>query len=681
MGNCSVMSLMPVSTMLVSIMLLALRMIQRSHRQREAALTQSVRSRTQERDRERRRESERNRILEMLVSNQPLGTALDAALQLIRSEVPHAVSAIILKRPDGCRMAAGVNVPREWMNALNLPHTIPFEVWKQAQFREELPASLAWKAFNAQLSQPFAGSVCSFSISTPDIGTRDACRGAILLWYPDGTVPAGRDTEVAGIACRLAGLAIEHSRLYEDLNFRAHHDSLTGIPNRILFEERLEHSLNEAAILRQRLAVVFIDLDRFKEINDTLSHRVGDLFLCEVASRIKKSLRPGDTVARIGGDEFMILLAGIGEASEAEDIALRILDAVRQPLLIDGHSLEVSASAGMAIYPDDGTAAGQLQREADAALYCAKDSGRGRLQAFATRDDALDRVRMTEELRVALKNGYFEMHYQPKVRADGTLAGVEALVRMNHPKYGQLAPGPFIPVAESTGLIIPLGTWILDEVCRQSAAWQALGLGQIAVAVNISPLQIARADFAQSVRECLGRHGVSPWHLELELTESLLLEDADEARTQMRELRSIGVRLSIADFSAGCSSLSYLHRLPVDAIKLDKSFIRMMDGDQLANRLVEEMMGVAESLGLTVIAEGVETESQREALLKLGCPSMQGFLFAPPQTAHEMEGLLRKAALHSGKQGKDIIHLAKAVGQLTNGPDHVDASSPEVISV
>jgi len=439
----------------------------------------------------------------------------------------------------------------------------------------------------------------------------------------------------------MARLALDHTRLYDDLHFRGHHDSLTGLPNRALYEERLDRSLSEAEVLGRKVAVLFIDLDHFKQINDTFSHRVGDLLLGEISRRMKTTVRPVDTVARIGGDEFTVVVNPVKDASEAGEIAARVLEAIRVPTVIDGRSLQASASIGIAIFPDDGKTSEQLERAADAAMYHAKDLGRGRAEAFATRNETLDRARMEEELRVGLRQGYFVVHYQPKVGVDRKAVGFEALVRMNHPEHGLIMPADLIPVAEASGLIVPLGAWVLEEVCRQAADWESRGLGQVPVAVNVSPVQICRPDFAKLVQDCLSRYGISPANLELELTEGLLIHAAGVAQEQLRALRELGVQLSIDDFGTGYSSLSYLHRLQIDSIKLDRSFVQSIDTDELARRLVQAVIGVAHGLGLGVVAEGVETETQRTALITAGCPLMQGFLFARPQPPAELEDLLR----------------------------------------
>jgi diguanylate cyclase (GGDEF)-like protein len=621
---------------------------------RAKVLEAAVIERTADLDKERRRERESNTILEMLVANEPLGTVLEAVLRSVGQHCPDALCAILLKRGDGCQVAAAVDLPVDWLTALRVPHAVPFEVWRMPLSNQHLLRAPPWRIFASQLRS--AGPVAVYSRPILQAESQSA---AIVLFYRNGMKAEESDARAAETGARMAGLAIEQSRLYDGLHFQANHDSLTGLANRAAFEDRLDRSLREAEVLGQRLAVLFIDLDRFKAVNDAFSHRVGDLFLREVAGRIEKALRPGDTVARIGGDEFTVVVNDVKDAVEVSEIAARILDAIRQPLAIDGHQIEASASVGIAVFPDDGTDAETLQRAADAAMYCAKDLGSDRAQTFAARNETLDRVRMDEALRVALREGYFVVHYQPKVGIDRKLAGLEALVRMNHPAHGRIPPMSFIPVAESTGLIVPLGAWVLDEACRQIAAWELRGLSAVSVAVNVSPVQIRRADFAKSVADCLARHGVAASSLELELTESLLINAAGVTQEQLGALRNIGVKLSIDDFGTGYSSLSYLHRLPVDAIKLDKSFVQSIDTDPLAHRLVHAMVDVGTGLGLSVVAEGVETEGQRAALLAAGCSLMQGFLFSHPKPACEVEEFLRT--------GHEAPEIAQEIAQERRG--------------
>jgi diguanylate cyclase (GGDEF)-like protein len=620
-------------------------------------------------DSERQVERARNQILEMLVTNEPLDKVLDATVKLIRTQVPDADCAILLRRPKVERVSATPDFPEEWLAALAIPYAVPFEVWQRECLHWDVMGSPAWKVFRDQLCG--AGPEAIYSLP---IGGPAATLGVLLLCYRDGKHPCEQDPEFAATGLRLARIALEHNRLYNNLHFQAHHDSLTGLPNRALFEERLDSSLHDSAIFGRSLAVLFIDLDGFKKINDSFSHRFGDRFLCEIAGRMKKAMRPGDTLARIGGDEFTVLAEGIAGIAEAEAVGERILHAIRQPVLIHGREVAASASIGISIYPQDGNSAEELLRHADAAMYSAKDCGRSNVQPFGSRSGELDRIRMNEELKLALANNRFVVYYQPKVEVDGTLAGLEALVRMKHPEYGYVPPENFISVAEANGLIVPLGAWVLEEVCRQSADWKARGLGRIPIAVNVSPVQISRHEFARTVEECLARHGVPPSSIELELTESLLLGGAHEPKEQMRALRSLGVRLSIDDFGTGYSSLSYLHRLQVDAIKLDKSFVQTIDTDELACRLLKAMIGVAQGLGLSVIAEGVETPEQRATLIAAGCLLMQGFLFSHPLPAAEVEPLLgRRVPCHG-----DLIQLHQSLC-LPHSLENESERIPELI--
>jgi EAL domain-containing protein (putative c-di-GMP-specific phosphodiesterase class I) len=309
-------------------------------------------------------------------------------------------------------------------------------------------------------------------------------------------------------------------------------------------------------------------------------------------------------------------------------------------------------------------------------MYHAKDLGRDRAEAFATRNDKLDRVRMEEEIRLGLQHGWFVVYYQAKVGADRKVVGFEALVRMKHPEHGLIPPMNFVSIAEASGLIVPLGSWVLDEVCRQMADWEKRGLGQVPVAVNVSPAQICRPDFARSVEETLQRHGVSAWNVELELTEGLLINPTETVQRQIRELRALGVRLSIDDFGTGYSSLSYLHRLQIDSIKLDRSFVQSIDTDDLSRRLVQAMMGVAQGLGLSAVAEGVETEAQRTTLLGAGCRVMQGYLFARPKPASELEELLRTSVWDHSLPGPGSAGLLELSASISHAADHRIESIP-----
>jgi diguanylate cyclase (GGDEF)-like protein len=643
---------------------------EREHRRRARLLESSVAERTQALERESHRELERNRILEMLVSDKPLGTVLDCVIQLMLSHFPGYTGALVRKCGDHCEILAAPDLSGDWRAALEAPHAVPFETWREYFESRQPGRSPAWANFLGAMRG--AGPV---AIHSWPVGSAQTPLGALLLFQSDASALAAPDRGAAGEVCHLARLALEHSRLNDDLHFQARHDSITRLPNRAQYEERLRQALREAETHGRRLAVLNVDLDNFKGINDRFSHRVGDLLLGEVASRIQALLPEGDTVARIGGDEFSIVLNGVEDGVAVARTVSFVLEAVRQPFLIDGQRVEASASAGIAIFPEDGEDLEQLERAAGAAMYHAKDLGRDRAEAFATRNEKLDRVRMEEEIRLGLRHGWFVVHYQAKVGADRKVVGFEALVRMKHPQHGLIPPMNFVPIAEASGLIVALGSWVLEEVCRQMADWEQRGLGQVPVAVNVSPAQICRPDFARSVEESLERHGVAAWNIELELTEGLLINPTETVQRQIRELRALGVQLSIDDFGTGYSSLSYLHRLQIDSIKLDRSFVQSIDTDDLSRRLVQAMMGVAQGLGLSAVAEGVETEAQRTTLLGAGCRVMQGYLFAKPKPASELEELLRTSAwehaLPHAVPAPDSADLIGLSASISRGNEHL----------
>ena len=611
----------------------------------------AVQQRTAELERERGFEKSRNKILETLLSDQSLGPVLDGIAGLVSEQMPGARCVIIQKNLKGWRVASAPFLPKPWLDALDGPDTIPFEVWQRASEFVGPETHPAWLAYRRKLDGPAPAAIHSVPI-----GNADSPLGALLLFYPEPTGAEPWQTILEANA-RVAQIALEHRRFCDELHFQAHHDSLTGLPNRALFEERLASAVGESKVLGRRMALLYIDIDGFKQINDRLSHRAGDTVLEELARRMRVLLRPDDIVARIGGDEFNVLVPDVADAAEASDVAARLIAAIREPLSVEGHELFVTACIGISMFPGDSAEAEELQYQADAAMYYAKSLGKNGIQSFGSGSDSLDRVRMEQALRHALRDGLFVLDYQPKFTAYGHVAGFEALLRLRHPKEGLIPPLRFISIAEETGLIVPIGAWVIDEVCRQIAEWNGLGLGPVSVAVNISGPQIVRSDFAKSVQESLALHQVPSSSLELELTERMIVSGGGEANRQMHALRALGVTVSIDDFGTGLSSLSYLRSRQVDAIKLDRSFVQSIDTDPAARRLVKAVVGVAKGLGLGVIAEGVETEPQRQALVNAGCPVMQGFLFARPQPAASAEQLLR----NNRSSGDDLGRIETAI--------------------
>jgi diguanylate cyclase (GGDEF)-like protein/PAS domain S-box-containing protein len=437
-------------------------------------------------------------------------------------------------------------------------------------------------------------------------------------------------------------------RSLEQLDHLAHHDPLTDLPNRLLFLSRLEFAINRNRRDGQRLAVLFLDLDRFKNINDSLGHPVGDQLLQAVSRRLLGRLRAEDTLARLGGDEFTVLLEQVSKPQDAAEVARTLIESLRAPIkLPDNHEVYVDVSIGVAISPDDGLDATALVRNADAAMYRAKESGPGSFR-FYTEDmtrEIADRLAMETRLRQAFERGVLQLDYQPVFAlADRRLLAVEALVHWIDPELGAVSPERFIPLAEETGLIEPMGEWVLEEACLQVARWSEVGLPPLNLAVNLSVRQLERPGFAERVKAVLARSGLPAQRLELELTETSLMSQPRLGQATLDELKACGIRLAVDDFGTGYSSLAYLKRLAVDKLKIDKSFVSDMPQDKSDLQIVSAITVMARNLGLTIVAEGVETIEQEKILNELGCDCAQGFLYARPLAAKKMERFLRQHA-------------------------------------
>ncbi|MFM2052264.1 MAG: hypothetical protein RL456_301 [Pseudomonadota bacterium] len=456
---------------------------------------------------------------------------------------------------------------------------------------------------------------------------------------------AARDEQ--GRTVRRAGVAqdiTEQRRQEARIQHLAFHDALTGLPNRALVLDRLERGLAQAARHGGRLAVLFLDLDRFKNINDTLGHLAGDELLRGVAQRLREALPPERTVARLGGDEFLVLIEDLDDPAQAAHAADDLMASLDQPFDILGQELHVTASLGVSLYPRDGPDVQSLLKFADTALYKAKAAGRNTYRFFSQEMDAQAhaRLRLENDLRRALERAELRLHYQPLFLCDGTLRGAEALVRWHHPQRGIVPPAEFIPVAEDTGMIHVIGDWVLDEACRQARRWHDRGHAGLRVSVNLSARQLERSGLDLTVRSALRRSGLDPRMLELEITESSVMEDPARALDLLHALRAVGVGLSVDDFGTGYSSLAYLKRFPLDGLKIDRSFVDGIpdDGDDMA--IVEAIVAMARKLKLRIVAEGVETPAQRAVLQRLGCDELQGYLLGHPVSAADMTALLRR---------------------------------------
>jgi len=431
----------------------------------------------------------------------------------------------------------------------------------------------------------------------------------------------------------------------KQLRHLATHDALTGLPNRALLDDRISQAIAGSQRDQHRFAAIMIDLDRFKPINDTLGHGAGDELLREVARRLCSVVRPADTVVRIGGDEFMLIINPIGARQEAEQIAQRAIDALKPEFKIAGVEVHATLSVGVAFYPDDGTTVETLIARADAAMYCAKQRGRNNWQCFEPGMDRQTREKMLLEsdLHLALQNNQFELYYQPKVDlGTAEVHSAEALIRWNHPERGQLVPSDFLAIAEECGLITEIGQWVVREACHQAKSWQKQGLAPIRVTVNLSPLQFRSGRLLQIIREVLKDEQLDPHCLEVEISESSVMSNPEESVRILEQLSEIGVLVSVDNFGTGYSSMSYLRRFPIDKLKIDRSFI-----DQVMTRaddasIVRAIVSLAHSLGLKVGAEGVETAEQLEFLKRIGCDQYQGYQFSTPVNAKTFKELLSK---------------------------------------
>ena len=436
----------------------------------------------------------------------------------------------------------------------------------------------------------------------------------------------------------------ERKRLETKVQYQATHDALTGLANRTLLHDRLNHAIAQATRADREIWVIFVDLDRFKMVNDSLGHKAGDAFLLAVSERLQAIVREADTVARLGGDEFVLILPEVGDHKMSAGTLQRVMQTISRPIPVEEKEFSLSCSIGVAVFPNDGETAELLIERADMAMYRAKETGRDNFQFFTAElnERLIERMRIEEALRDAVERQEFELYYQPQVDlASGRVIGAEALIRWRHPEMGLIQPARFIPLAEETGLIVPIGLWVMRTACEQIMTWERAGLRGLRISVNLSARQFAQPDLVQSIADALHNSGLAPGRLEIELTEGLVMTDVENAIDTLHELKNLGVQLSIDDFGTGYSSLSYLKRFPIDVLKIDQSFVRDITGSSDEATIVHTIISMAHNLHLRVIAEGVETEAQLAYLRKHECDEMQGFHFSRPLPVTDMEQLLR----------------------------------------
>ncbi|WP_208454794.1 EAL domain-containing protein [Caballeronia sp. BCC1704] len=597
------------------------------------------------------RRVEQSRILEMIAKSVPLEEVLDHIVRGVEPQIADARCAVLLREGAGHLLRVGA--------APSLPETFHEAV---AQTRINADASLSGKAIHTR--QP----VCVIDVARdaavaselanagladvrsiwafPVLSADGAAVGEVTIYTHGMQRPSEAESQAIAFATRIAGIAIQRSLAEERIRHMANHDSLTGLPNRTLLSDRLKQALLQAQRYGRGVTTIFIDLDNFKLINDSLGHRAGDELLQTVAERMSKTVRSTDTVVRLGGDEFVIVLleddqSGTGVVETVE----RLREAILQPAKLQGQHYQVSCSLGYASYPNDGRDADTLLMNADAAMYHAKEQGRNNCQAYTAdmNQKVHERLRYQEQLRHALSNGEFRLVYQPQVDLDlRAINGVETLLRWDHPTDGVISPATFIPIAEETGLILPIGDWVLHEACRQNKAWQDEGLPPVTVAVNVSARQFLQKGLAQQVQHALDESGLAPEFLELEITESVIMQDLDGAVGTMGELQAMGVKLSIDDFGTGYSSLSALKHFPIARLKIDQSFVRELPGRADDRAIVMAVISLGRQLNLKVIAEGVESDQQLAFLRESACTEIQGYRYSRPLTPDGMKALLQR---------------------------------------
>ncbi|MEO8119594.1 MAG: EAL domain-containing protein [Rhodoferax sp.] len=589
------------------------------------------------------------RILEMIATQAPLKEVFERLIRLIERNSDGALGSVLLLGTDGVHIELCVapSLPEAYCTAL-----VGIAIGPQvgscgtAMFRREtvivtdIQTDPLWSDYRS-LALNSGLRACW---STPILSPEGPALGSFALYYKTVHGPTPTDLALIELATHSAGIAIQRHQTQARIQHMAHHDALTDLPNRILLEDRLNQAIAQARRDQSHVGVLFIDLDHFKHINDSLGHHVGDALLMEVAQRLRASVREGDSVARIGGDEFVISLPRLADSQNAAQVAEKIVATLSSSILLNGHDLRIGASIGISLYPEDGEDADALLRAADTAMYNAKEKGRNNYKFFtaAMNEAAQQRLVTATRLRLALVQQEFLLHYQPQVSLkSGAIIGVEALLRWNNPELGMVLPSRFIPMLESTGLINAVGEWVLRTACEQSVAWQREGLPPIRMAVNLSAHQFQTGDIVRVVKQVLDETGLHPKQLELEITESVILDSSELIIGALHELKQLGITLSLDDFGTGYSSLSYLQRFPIDRVKIDRSFIDKVTADAGSAAIVCSILDLSRNLGLNCIAEGVETPMQMGYLQNQLCSEIQGFLFSKALPALELAAMLR----------------------------------------
>jgi diguanylate cyclase (GGDEF)-like protein/PAS domain S-box-containing protein len=591
-------------------------------------------------------------ILEMIAMSAPLDGVLDRLMRLVESQLTGIFASVLLLDDEGAHLRNGAapSLAESYLQAIDGVGIGPKvgSCGTAAHRREsvvvgDIATDPLWEDFRELAAEQGLRSCWS----TPIFSHQRLVLGTFAMYSGTVRMPSENEAGLIEVATRIAGIAIERKRAEDRIHFLANHDTLTGLPNRTLLKDRLAQAVLYAERYDRWATVVFIDLDNFKIVNDSLGHNAGDELLKIVAGRMVRCVKATDTVVRLGGDEFVIILFDQPKSVDLVSAALqKIRTAIAEPVCIDGRNLQVTGSIGIANYPKDGEDADALLAHADAAMYRAKEIGRDNFQFYTPELNAKvhEKLALQEELRNAIARSEFFLLFQPQVDLrTGRIFAVEALIRWRHPSLGIVSPDKFVPLAEETGLIVTIGDWVLHEACRQNKAWQIAGMRPITMSVNVSARQFADKKLVDRVADSLKHSGLEARYLELELTESLIMDDVEVAIETMKELQSLGVHLSIDDFGTGYSSLAALKSFPVKRLKIDKSFIVDLVSNENDRAVTTAVISLGQKLNMRVIAEGVETEGQLAFLRENNCDEMQGYHFSRPVSGDDIEALMGSA--------------------------------------
>jgi diguanylate cyclase (GGDEF)-like protein len=624
------------------------------------ARTAELQSEVKERMRVEQLNRGRNQVLEMLARDEPTEEIFRVLVEVLAKHRSTWASALHLLEDGILHLKASTDLPEKLIRNLQQLSAgmagVP-ELEALSQNKALILRDLA--ADRKPWTELLRANGIQSLWSAPFFGPDKSPLGTLTIYTLLQYAPSSADLELLETHSQMAAMVLERCRLQDELRRHAYHDSLTALPNRLLGQERLATAIRRAKRNGESIAVLWIDLNKFKQINDVHGHAAGDSVLRQVAERLSKRLRESDTVARMGGDEFMVVLEDIPGRADGQRVAETLLDTLKLPVAFQDLQLSITASIGIALFPDDGDSADELERNADLAMYEAKFGNYGTRTFSSVLNQALvDRRELEQEMASALKHGGFELHYQPQCDQNGRVAAFEALLRFTHPTLGVVPPSRLVPIAEESEMIISLGTWVLREACRQNRQWQVEGYPPVRVAVNISSMQFAREDFADRVAEVLDETGLAPQFLELELTESVVVKDFTESTRQLQRLKRLGVSIAIDDFGTGYSSLNYLHRLPIDRLKIDRSFIQVLNAPNSTLPILEAIIAMAKNMELGVVGEGVETDEQMAMLCLKGCDLLQGFLYSRPVSADRAKFLLHAGPLYESLMREDALAVA-----------------------